>query len=147
VDRQLPFRERLTGLSAAAFRALQEGKWSAESAAQLSNDEFFEVLGIPELTDVEAARAASLSGPLILKRAGCHVWRPETFPPADPRHGWTWAHCWHDAITLLGSEDAVRRYIQGEPGPLTSEEPDDAQKPLRLKRDRVTSAQKRLFDA
>ena len=34
VDRQLPFRERLTGLAAAAFRALKEGKWSAESAAK-----------------------------------------------------------------------------------------------------------------
>ena len=51
VDRQLPFRERLTGLAAAAFRALKEGRWSAESAATLSNDEFFEILGIPELTN------------------------------------------------------------------------------------------------
>ena len=50
VDRQLPFRERLTGLAAAAFRALKEGKWSAESAAKLSNDEFFEIIGIPEMT-------------------------------------------------------------------------------------------------
>ena len=33
VDRQIPFRERLTGLAAAAFRALKEGKWSSETAA------------------------------------------------------------------------------------------------------------------
>jgi hypothetical protein len=31
VARQLPSRERLTGLAAAAFRALEEGKWSAET--------------------------------------------------------------------------------------------------------------------
>ena len=49
MDRQFPFRERLTGLAATAFRALKEGKWSAESAAALSNDEFFDLLGIPEL--------------------------------------------------------------------------------------------------
>ena len=58
VDRQLPFRERLTGLAAAAFRALKEGKWSAESAATLSNDEFFEIIGIPELTSRPPAEAA-----------------------------------------------------------------------------------------
>ena len=57
VDRQLPFRERLTGLAAAAFRALKEGKWSAESAASLTNDEFFDLLGIPELTNAQAAHA------------------------------------------------------------------------------------------
>ena len=51
VDRQLPFRQRLTGLAAAAFRALKEGKWSAETACSLTNDEFFEILGIPELTE------------------------------------------------------------------------------------------------
>jgi hypothetical protein len=115
VDKQLPFRERLTGLAAAAFRALKEGKWSAETAANLSNDEFFDILGIPEMTSAEAATAKGESGPLILKREGCHVWKPENFPEDDPRHGWTWDDCWNDAVALLGSEDAVREYIEGKP--------------------------------
>ena len=68
VDRELPFRERLTGLAAAAFRALKDAKWSAESAANLTNDEFFDILGIPELTSADAAKAKGLSGPLILAR-------------------------------------------------------------------------------
>jgi hypothetical protein len=105
VDRQLPFRERLTGLAAAAFRALKEGKWSAESAAAMSNDEFFAAIGIPEMT--------SGPEPLIRKREGCHRWKPEEFGPDDPRHGWTWEDCHADAVALLGSEDAVRRYVEG----------------------------------
>jgi hypothetical protein len=113
VDRELPFRERLTGLSGAAFRALKEGLWSAESAANLSNDEFFEILGIPELTDAEAAKAKGLPGPLILRRGGCHIWKPEDFPPDDPRYGWTWDDCWRDAVSLLGSEGAVCEAVQG----------------------------------
>jgi hypothetical protein len=106
VDKHLPYRERLTGLAAAAFRALKAGKWSAESAAKLSNDEFFEIIGIPELT----------SGPesLIRKREGCHRWKPEEFGKDDPRHGWTWDHCWQDAVALLGSEEAVREYVEGD---------------------------------
>ena len=115
VDKHLPFRERLTGLAAAAFRAFKEGKWSAETAADLSNDEFFDLLGIPELTNAEAAKAKGDSGPLILKRDGCHVWKPENFPEDDPRHGWTWDDCWNDAVALLGSEDAVREYVEGKP--------------------------------
>ncbi|MEI8197125.1 MAG: hypothetical protein WCI73_14600, partial [Phycisphaerae bacterium] len=51
LDREYPLRERLTSLAAAAFRALKSGKWCAASAAKLSNDEFFEILGIPELTN------------------------------------------------------------------------------------------------
>jgi hypothetical protein len=121
VDRQLPFRERLTGLAAAAFRALKDGRWSADTVGHLSNDEFFDLLGIPELTNPDAAHAKNLSGPLIHKRPGCHVWRPEDFTPDDPRHGWTWDHCWQDAIALLGSEEAVREYIEGK-----REEPDEA---------------------
>jgi hypothetical protein len=104
VDRQLDFRERLTGLAATAFRALKDGRWSAESAASLSNDEFFEILGIPELTSVQAAHALGLPGPLIAKRSGCHSWRPESYPPDDPRHGWTWEDCEEDATNLLGKE-------------------------------------------
>lgn len=115
VDRQLPFRERHTGLAAAAFRALKEGKWSAETAATLTNDEFFDLLGIPELTSAEAAKAKGLPGPLILKRDGCHQWQPENFPADDPRHGWTWDHCYQDAVALLGSEEAVEEYLKDEP--------------------------------
>ena len=109
MDRQLPFRERLTGLAAAAFRALKEGKWSAETAASLSNDEFFDLLGIPELTDAQAAHAKGLPGPLIEKRDGCHVWHPENFPRDDPRHGWTWDDCWKDAVALLGQRGGCSR--------------------------------------
>jgi hypothetical protein len=106
VERNLPFRERLTGLAAASFRALKEGRWSAESAAKLSNDEFFEIIGIPEMT--------TGPDPLIRKRDGCHRWKPEEFGKDDPRHGWTWDHCWQDAVALLGSEEAVREYVEPE---------------------------------
>ncbi len=116
VDRKLPFRERLTGLAATAFRALKDGKWSAETAPSLLNDEFFEILGIPELTNAEAAKAKGLPGPLIQKRDGCHVWKPENFPPDDPRHGWTWDDCWKDAVALLGSDEAVQQYVAGGQG-------------------------------
>jgi len=106
VDRKLPFRERLTGLAAAAFRALKEGKWSAESAAKLPNDEFFKIIGIPEMTTEPDS--------LIRKRDGCHRWKPEEFGTDDPRYGWTWDHCWQDAVALLGSEKAVREYVEGK---------------------------------
>jgi hypothetical protein len=104
VDRQFPFRERLTGLAAAAFRALKNGKWSAESAAGMSNDQFFEIIGIPEMT--------TGPDPLIRKRDGCHRWKPEEFGKDDPRYGWTWDHSWQDAVTLLGSEETVRKYVE-----------------------------------
>lgn len=139
VDRQLPFRERLTGLAAAAFRALKEGRWSAESAADLSNDEFFDLLGIPELTSVPAAHAKDLPGPLIAKRNGCHAWHPESFPPEDPRHGWTWADCWDDAVALLGSEEAVRAYVEGEATKDMNGEKGDPLRPS-------PASQPRLFD-
>jgi len=116
VDKHLPFRERLTGLAAAAFRAFKEGKWSAESVAKLSNDEFFEIIGIPEMT--------TGPDPLIRKREGCQVWKPEEFGKDDPRHGWTWDDCWKDAVAILGSEDAVRDYVEGKKEQAT-DEPDD----------------------
>lgn len=115
VDKRLAYRERLTGLAAAAFRALKEGKWSAKSAATLSNDEFFDIIGIPEMTSQKAAEAKGLAGPLIRKRPGCHTWEPEKFTKDDPRYGWTWDHCWQDAVALLGSEQAVKDYIEGKP--------------------------------
>lgn len=124
VDRQLPFRERLTGLAATAFLALKEGKWSADSTSELSNDEFFDLIGIPELTNAAAAKAKGLSDPMIVKRGGCHVWSPESFPADDPRHGWTWNHCWQDAQAVLGSEDAVRKYIEGNTEIVVDTEPE-----------------------
>jgi hypothetical protein len=120
VDRKLPFRERLTGLAAAAFRALKEGKWTVDSGRKktrlstpstvhLSNDEFFAIIGIPEVT--------AGSHPLILKRDGCHHWEPDKFGKDDPRHGWTWKDCWTDAVALLGTEEAVREYVEGKKMP------------------------------
>ena len=84
VDRQLPFRERLTGLAAAAFRALKDGKWSAEVAANLSNDEFFDILGIPELTNADAAKAKGLPGPLIPSATVAMSGSPRTSRPTIP---------------------------------------------------------------
>jgi hypothetical protein len=146
VDRELPFRERLTGLAGVAFRALKEGKWSAESTANLMNDEFFDILGIPELTNADAAKAKGLSGPLILKRDGCHSWHPENFPPDDPRHGWTWDDCWKDAVALLGSEEAVKEYIAEKP----AEKPDasvdgEDDEPFQLKAKKPRQRQKKIF--
>jgi hypothetical protein len=106
VERELAYRERLTGLAATAFRAMKEGKWSAEATAKLTNDEFFEIIGIPEMT--------TGPDPLIRKRDGCHRWKPEEFGRDDPRYGWTWDHCWQDAVALLGSEEAVRKYVEGD---------------------------------
>ena len=130
VDKGLPYEERLTGLSGRAFRALKEGKWSAETAADLSNDDFFEILGIPELTNPVAAKAKGLPGPLILKRDGCHSWHPENFPENDPRHGWTWDDCHKDAIALLGSEEAVEEYISNATG--DGSEGEDDEEPFQL---------------
>jgi hypothetical protein len=134
VDRQLPFRERLTGLAAAAFRALKEGKWSTESAATLSNDEFFAAIGVPEMTTGQE--------PLIRKRDGCHRWQPEEFGPEDPRHGWTWEHCRQDAVTLLGSEEAVRQYVEGKEPKQEEEKPDG---PTDLFGRPVPPTQRKLF--
>jgi hypothetical protein len=145
VDRQLPFRERLTGL-AAAFRALKEGKWSVGQTllSDLSNDEFFAIIGIPEMTATGTGKSACPTEPLIRKREGCHRWKPEEFGKDDPRHGWTWEHCWQDAVALLGSEAAVRKYVVGKPEPpgpeTTSEGPKD------LFGNPLPPAQKRLFE-
>lgn len=143
VDRQLPFRERLTGLAAAAFRALKEGKWSPEGAALLSNDEFFDLLGIPELTSAAAAKVKGLPGPLIEKRDGCHFWKPESFPGDDPRHGWTWDHCYQDAVALLGSEEAVEEYLKDKPA--EDSESDEEADGFQLKNDPAKPKQKNMF--
>ena len=107
-----PSGTRLTGLAATALRTLKEGRWSAETASSLTNDEFFDLLGIPELTNAQAAHAKGLPGLLIEKRDGCNVWKPENFQQDDPRHGWTWDDCWCDAVALLGNDAAVQEYIE-----------------------------------
>jgi hypothetical protein len=145
VDRQFPFQERLTGLAAAAFRALKEGKWSAQSAAKLTNDEFFDILGIPDLTNAEAAKTNGLPGPLILKRDGCHVWKPENFPVDDPRHGWTWDDCWKDAVALLGSKEAVEKYIAEKPQEAPDAGKEDDDESFQLKADYQRPRQAGLF--
>lgn len=145
VDRQLPFCERVTGLAAAAFRAMKEGKWSAESANDLSNDEFFELLGLPELTNADAAKAKGESGPLILKRTGCQVWKPEAFSPEDPRHGWTWDHCYQDSVAFLGSEEAVEEYLKDKPTQGDCIVSDLSGDKFQLKNDPPRPKQKKMF--
>ena len=76
--------------------------------------------GHPRDDQRPAAHAKGLPGPLITKRDGCHAWHPEYFPPDDPRHGWTWADCWNDAVALLGSEEAVRNYLDNDHSPSNS---------------------------
>ncbi len=110
VDKALPFRERLTGLAAAAFRALKAGKWSVDGAANLSNQEFFEAIGVPKMVQGSPPKASGVEG-LIGKRYGCHAWRPQEFAESDPRHGWTWKDCQADARVFLGSQDAVEEYV------------------------------------
>jgi hypothetical protein len=135
VDRTLPFRERLTGLAAAAFWTLKAGKWSAETVAKMNNDEFFEVIGVPEMTNGPE--------PLIRKRDGCHRWKPEEFGPDDPRHGWTWADCFSDAVALLGSEEAVRKYVEEKQD--TAAEPVKLNGPTDLFGNPLPSKQRKLF--
>ena len=72
-----------------------------------------------------SCRVSSISERDWKRRDGCHVWKPENFPEDDPRHGWTWDHCWQDAVALLGSEDAVRESIEGNPNK-PEEEPDNS---------------------
>jgi len=133
VDKQLPYEQRLTGLASRAFRALKSGQWTVPSCLNdgtghqppvtdhhspstshqpLTNDQFFELLDIPELTSESAARKKGHDRPLIYNRDGCHRWQPELFPEDDPRHGWTWDDCYNDAVSLLGSEEAVRDYLE-----------------------------------
>jgi hypothetical protein len=145
VDRQFPFQERLTGLAAAAFRALKECKWTAESSASLSNDEFFDLLGVPEMTNAQVAHAKRLPGPLIEKRDGCHMWHPENFPEEDPRHGWTWEDCWNDAVALLGSQEAVREYVKGRSDHRTTSEDIGEVFELRREPSRLRAEQQRFF--
>lgn len=82
---------------------------------------------------MRAARSKDYPAPLILNRDGCHVWKPESFPADDPRHGWTWDHCWQDAVALLGSEEAVREYIAGQPVQPDPTGANTTETPFRLK--------------
>src|SRR5271165_5453704 len=101
----------------------------------MSNDEFFATIGIPEMT--------AGPEPLIRKREGCHRWKPEEFGPNDPRHGWTWEDCWKDAVALLGSEEAVRKYVEGQKD--QAAEPPQPDVPTDLFGDRLPPKQKKLF--
>ena len=49
----------------------------------LSNDEFFELIGIPELTDPKAASQGT-ARTADREADGCHIWEPENFPPPTP---------------------------------------------------------------
>ena len=111
---------------------MKEGKWSAESAAKLTNDEFFQIIGIPEMTTGPE--------PLIRKRDGCHRWKPEEFGKDDPRHGWTWDHCWQDAVALLGSKSGVESYVEA------SNESNDAAAHEESARRNTRTEQRTLFD-
>src|SRR5262249_7108820 len=111
IDKELDPGERLTNLAASAFRALKAGKWTATTAAAMSNDEVFALLGIPDMT--------AGPEPLIRRREGSHHWKPEEFGPEDTRHGWTWEDCLRDAAALgKGSHNPTNGEI-GTPGPLT----------------------------
>ena len=98
------------------------------------------------MTNAEAAKTKGLPGPLILKRDGCHVWKPENFPPDDPRHGWTWDDCWKDAVALFGSKEAVEKYIAEKPqeAPDAGKEDDDDES-FQLKADYPRPRQAGLF--
>ena len=80
--------------------------------ALLTNNEFIDILGIPKLISKSEAKKLGHNHPLIYNRDGCHRWQPELFPEDDPRHGWTWDDCYNDAVSLLGSEEAVRDYLE-----------------------------------
>ena len=43
---------------------------------------------------------------------------------------WTWKDCWQDAVALLGSEQAVRDYIEGNKEEAEEETNQDGQKDL-----------------
>ncbi len=49
--------------------------------------------------------------------------KPEDFTEDDPRYGWTWDHCYQDAVALLGSEEAVEQYINAPKEKTAEEEP------------------------
>ncbi len=119
VDRQLPFHEQLTGLAAAAFRALKEGKWTVDGGRKKTANH-----RPPSTVHHERRRVLRPHrhpgddhrlGPADPQAGRLpHRWKPEEFGPDDPRHGWTWDDCWKDAVALLGSEEAVRAYIEGK---------------------------------
>jgi hypothetical protein len=88
-----------------------------------------------------------LTEPLIRKRQGCHAWEPEKFTKDDPRHGWTWDHCQQDAVALLGSEEAVKDYIEGkadQPGD-TLGPPKPERSGKRQRKDAAMQSQGELF--
>jgi hypothetical protein len=90
VDEALPYDQRLTGLSLAAFRAMEQGRWAVESAAELADADFFARIGVPA-----EVRSAS-------RFSGCEVQVP----------GAGWEECERLADSLLGEEEAVAHLIR-----------------------------------
>ena len=84
VDRQLPFRERLTGLAAAAFRALKEGKWSAEIRRQALQRRVLRPPRHPRTDQRPGRPAKGLPGPLIASVTAATSGSPRTSPPTTP---------------------------------------------------------------
>ena len=82
--------------------------------ALLTNNEIIDILGIPKLISKSEAKKLGHNHPLIYNRDGCHRWQPELFPEDDPRHDYTWQDCHNDDVALLGSEEAVEKYVQAE---------------------------------
>ena len=115
---------------------LKEGKWSAESAAKLSNDEFFEIIGIPEMTTGASEPAdpqARRLPPLEARRV-----RHRRSPPRLDL-----GRLLEDAVALLGSEEAVREYVEGKKEQATEEPSQDGATDLFGQR--LPPKQKRLF--
>ncbi|HOH30366.1 MAG TPA: hypothetical protein PLC40_11875 [Candidatus Hydrogenedentes bacterium] len=105
-----PFIE---GLAMCFFSAFKEDKWSAETVGDFMNQQFFDLLGIPKLTSESAAKKKGHDRPLIYNRDGCHRWQPELSPETDLHYGYIWQGFQDDAVALLGSEEAVRVYVEG----------------------------------
>jgi hypothetical protein len=90
VDQALPFSQRLTGLSLAAFRAVEESRWSVESASNLTDADFFARIGVPAENLVEPR-----------------------FSESDvAAAGSGWEECERLSRSLLGGDEAVARLIR-----------------------------------
>lgn len=77
----------------------------------------------------------------IPNRDGLHALHSENSPEDDPRHDWTCDDCWKDAVALLGSEEAVRAYLE-EPAKDVKPPERDRHRPKKGAR----SSHPRLFD-
>ena len=62
-----------------------------------------------------------------------------------PRRGWSWGHCWEDAIALVGSKEAVQNYIVGQVDEDQHEPTNDGSKGLSGNPLPVKSKRRKLF--